>query len=509
MIFPIKPCIILTGLLLTCSSLFGQVEKFSFPMLQPSDFKAYLEYLSSDKLEGREVGTPGSDSASLYIAKNLQNIGLQAFYKIGGESSYLFQYPLLKQSVKGLTLSINDRSGKILQTINAEFSEENGYFNSDFIGRFPPVFCGYGIQSKELNYDDYNKIDVRGKAVLILEGYPGCRDSLSFAYKTFKTINAEETIDFESKMKTALEHGASCLIIIRQNEATKDTFPEYTDAAYFLHDQPDCTIPCLSISKSEGEQLLNNNRFNLNEDETRIAKNCKAEQFSINGKTLSICLTFDNDSVQAKNIAGLLPGKDSTKLIIVGAHYDHLGKRGNHIYNGANDNASGTSGVLCLANYFVKSGYRPNHSILFALWDAEEKGLLGSSRFVESDSLLIKSVIEYINMDMISRSAPEDTLQRILSIGTRPCDDHLRITAKTYNTVLPYPFVLDLWDVTGHYGSDYASFRDKNIPVMTFFSGFHNDYHTPYDDFALLDLEKMSSILNYVGILICILDQEK
>jgi len=199
------------------------------------------------------------------------------------------------------------------------------------------------------------------------------------------------------------------------------------------------------------------------------------------------------------NVTGVIRGKDSTKSIIVGAHYDHLGIRNGLIYNGADDNASGVAGMLALAGKWSEYGEKPACNIVFAAWNCEETGKHGSRYYIRHTRADPGRVLAYINMDMISRSAPEDTNRRIISIGTMPGSEGLRQIAKAANQSLPDPFQLDLWDVTGHSGSDYAPFTDVNIPVMTFFSGYQVDYHTPEDDAGKADLKKMEDILKIVN----------
>jgi hypothetical protein len=204
-------------------------------------------------------------------------------------------------------------------------------------------------------------------------------------------------------------------------------------------------------------------------------------------------------SVMVSNVTGIIRGKDSTKSIVVGAHYDHLGVQNGFIFNGADDNASGVAGMLALAKNWSDQNEKPACNIIFGAWNCEERGMHGSRYFVRHSDANPENVIAYINMDMISRSAPEDTTRRIISIGTMPESEGLRQIAIVANQVLPHPFELDLWDVTGHSGSDYASFAAKNIPVMTFFSGYQVDYHTPEDDADKADLEKMEDILKLVN----------
>lgn len=201
------------------------------------------------------------------------------------------------------------------------------------------------------------------------------------------------------------------------------------------------------------------------------------------------------------NVIGILPGIDTSISVIIGAHYDHLGMRGDSIFYGADDNASGVAGVLSLAEKWIESSIKPAVNIVFACWTAEEKGLIGSEYFAKHISKP-ESILLYINMDMISRSAPEDTLRKIMSIGTRKNDSVLRYFSEESNKKLSQPFNLDLWEVDGHSGSDYGSFIAINVPVMTFFSGFHDDYHSPRDIYKKTDPDKMYNILRLVdGIL--------
>jgi hypothetical protein len=235
------------------------------------------------------------------------------------------------------------------------------------------------------------------------------------------------------------------------------------------------------------------------------------EAVSYNADRDSMALMIDNDgkelafntneatAVKLRNVLGIIPGKDTTRSIIIGAHYDHLGIRDGKIFNGADDNASGVSGLLALARVWTLNSEKPPFNLIFAAWTAEEKGALGSLYFVQNLKKRADKIILSLNMDMISRSAPEDTTGMVISIGTLPPDENLRDIARNANMKLSKPFELDLWDVSGHYGSDYAYFAERHIPVMTFFSGFNDDYHTPEDKFEKEDLQKMTNILELVN----------
>ena len=201
------------------------------------------------------------------------------------------------------------------------------------------------------------------------------------------------------------------------------------------------------------------------------------------------------DTLCGRNVLGIIYGTDTTKSIIIGAHYDHLGIRNGSVYNGADDNASGVAGMLALAGKWACSGETPSCNLIFAAWTAEEKGQLGSRYFVNHTRSNPEKVIISFNLDMISRSAPEDNSGRQLSIGTLPFSENLREMARDINKGFPIPFELDLWDVSGHTGSDYRYFSKAAIPVMTFFSGYNSDYHTPGDVASKVDYRKMNDIL--------------
>jgi Zn-dependent M28 family amino/carboxypeptidase len=182
-----------------------------------------------------------------------------------------------------------------------------------------------------------------------------------------------------------------------------------------------------------------------------------------------------------RNVLGMIRGSDTTRNIIVGGHYDHLGVRKGLIYSGADDNASGVAGILALAKVWADHTQKPSCNIIFAAWIGEEKGKLGSTYFAQHSPIVPDRLSLVINLDMISRSAPEDTARRQLAIGTLTVNEDLRNLAKACNSQLENPLTLDLWDVTGHSGSDYGPFAAQKVPIITFHAGFHEDYQDGKD----------------------------
>ena len=222
------------------------------------------------------------------------------------------------------------------------------------------------------------------------------------------------------------------------------------------------------------------------------------------GRIFHEIATYNNgksqtDTVRVHNIMGMIPGRNRSKTIVIGAHYDHLGIRNDSLYAGANDNASGIAGMLALASKWAALPSKPSCNILFAAWTAEEKGVLGSEYFVKHSGIDAGKIALAINMDMIAGNAPEDTTGVILSIGTGRDAELLDKMAVAINDALGKHLSLDLWNVDGHYGSDYAFFNEANVPVMTFFSGFTDNYHSPGDTIEKTDTDKMENILLLVN----------
>ena len=196
-----------------------------------------------------------------------------------------------------------------------------------------------------------------------------------------------------------------------------------------------------------------------------------------------------------RNVLGMIKGVDTSKYVVVGAHYDHLGMRGDTIFPGAVDNASGVSGALALAKRWNSLDKRPPCNLIFAAWTAEEKGHQGSNYFVHHFAPGQKNFLFTINFDMISRSAPEDTACNILSIGVLKEDTLIREMATRNNAALGINLELDLWITGENGGSDYAAFTAYGVPIMTFHAGENIDYHTPEDTRDKMDWPKMIKVI--------------
>ena len=532
-----KARILLFPIFFSFATLWAQTNPHSVPPPAAKDFTGTLSFLSSDWMEGREAGTRGGFMAADYIASMMQLYGLEPSgdpdksnpghpNKQGGHGAlkhtWFQNFEVIRYKPEKTTFAFIQRtvqSESALQlSPGIDFELQSGPYGSE--AEAPVVFAGYGIAAPDKGYNDYKGLDVNGRIVVVLDGYPGHADSTSPGWRKLSKTLGEESLSVEKKLRTAEDRGAVALIVVspdgslkpyshsQQNldivhaamNSPKITDPEYVDPEYFLPgDTTVSTIPCFSLGPYATSLLLSGTGIVLTGFEKKIANDLTPSSKPLNDKRIRFSVEVKPEAVAVRNVLGMIRGKDSTRSIVVGAHYDHLGIRNGQIYNGADDNASGTSGMLALAKAWSGRSEQPACNIIFAAWTAEEKGLLGSSYFVQHTKANPDKVLLYINMDMISRSAPEDTARRILSIGTMTGSENLKRIAGESNSRLSHPFSLDLWDVTGHSGSDYGSFTAVKIPVMTFFSGFHDDYHTPRDISAKTDPQKMVEILKIVN----------
>ncbi len=488
------------------------------PVASPAanDFAPVQAFLASGQLEGREAGSRGAAVAADYIASVMQQLDLKPYRRSDLTagitlSDYFQTFSLLRFWPLSTTIEVNsllkNMKPALLQA-GRDYTVKNLF--QSFTLKSAPVFAGYGINSAVTGYNDYAGRDVKGKLVILLDGYPGQHDTLSMAFRAFRSLAQSDGYDLDMKCREAARQGAAAIMLIHAdylkpkntvvpaNKAEVPADPPYQDAEYrLLTDRPEPAAACILLTEAGSRLLAETLGMDFRNTEQEIARHL-AYAPSVSKNIMHIALRSGNDTIRVQNVMGLLPGRDTNRVVIVGAHYDHLGKRENLIYHGSDDNASGVAGLLALAKIWTGSRTIPPCNILFASWTAEEKGLIGSGYYTSQLSSPEKVKL-YINMDMISRSAPEDSAHSIISIGTRTADEALRDMARKNNALLQHPFTLDLWDVTGHTGSDYASFTARNIPVMSFFSGFHDDYHTPRDIPARAELQKMGDVLKVVN----------
>ena len=514
--------------------------------------RAHIEYLASDKLEGRRTGSPGANLAAEYIAREFSRYGLRrsigrdlpgmSILEADSPNRYLQEFPY----VAGVELG----DGNGLTTIAGGAAMENLRVGQDFmplgfstntrLDRIPASFVGYGITASELNYDDYSEANVSGRIAIALSSTPD-GDNPHGQFGRYE--------DVRWKAIAARNAGAKALIVIAHQADFKE---DRLSRLHYDNSAADAGIPVVVVSRTVGAGLLKMEGLDvLNRAENTIAAwvlgggpaaNCKTPcgvthnfKFDLN-YTLTLSTNVVRREVEASNVVGILDGSDPTlknETIVIGAHYDHLGRGGEgslapregDIHHGADDNASGTAGVLELARLFSEQRPRPRRTIVFIAFSGEEEGLLGSNYYVNHPIVPLANTVAMINMDMIGRmkdnklivggvgTAPEwrDLIAR-LNIDASPRTLRAselagsalpgRVTAGPNGQMTAAPTPKEVFTLTlnedGFGPSDHSSFYSKQIPVLFLWTGTHEDYHKPSDTADKINYTDEARVLGLV-----------
>lgn len=450
-----------------------------------------VSYLASDELRGRGSGEKGNELAAQYIAKNFASSGLKPLgttrqgdtkARLDGKG-YFQPFTFTAGRVAGrnsrLEASYSDKRIVYRPTLEFEPSLISGSGKAD--GDL--VFVGYGIQDKSQNYDSYAGLDMKGKVALFLSG----------TLKNDPNSPLFGASDVYRKALAAREAGAVAAIVIMPESGTVP--------ASRVDNKANVGIPVLQVRATAANLWLKSGGKELSAVQSELdAGKMAGMPLSAKVKLVADVQKFERVSA---NVIGLLEGSDpilKNQYVVVGAHMDHLGNGGSHsldnsgkpaIHYGADDNASGTSGVLQLAAQFANATTRPKRSILFMCYSGEELGLLGSAYYVANPLVPIDKTVAMINMDMIGRL--KDNKLTVIGSGTATEWDMLLNEAnRTANFSLSR-------NEGGFGGSDHQSFYVANVPVLFFFTGIHADYHRPSDTADKINYEGQAKILGMVA----------
>jgi hypothetical protein len=459
--------------------------------------KADLEMLASDSFAGRETATTGEDLAAEYISGQLKQAGIMPF---GDNGTYYQYFPLV------LSTYTNDSKVTI-------YTGENGKvlnFGASFLAdpRYRPtvepntkseiIFAGYGITAAEYGYDDYKNLDVKGKTVLLLDDEPVSTDTAYFRGEKMTRYSFWGT-----KVRTAKANGAAGVIIL-PNIAPGSTWDELVQwslegSIKLAGTDTVQSIPVVGITDSEFKTLLSGEKVSYDEIMADIKTGKTPVPFLL-AKAVSYNIITSRQDVKSKNVVGIAEGTDpvlKNEYIVLSAHYDHEGVKNGEIYNGADDNASGTVAVMEAARWFAQNKNN-KRSVIFLLVSGEERGLLGSKYYTNTVSY-INNIVVNLNMDMIGRE----------SIDTLHCIGSDRLSSELYTIVenankRTSKFVLDYRfndpnDPNRFYErSDHYNFAKRNIPVAFFFDYMNDDYHKPTDDAYKINYEKIMKVTDLV-----------
>ncbi len=484
--FPISEAIFL---MLVLFLLPLNVEAQQYTALTKQRMRMHMKFLASDAMEGRETGTAGQKKVAEYLADQMVYSGLQPVSENG---DYYQKFVL--STVQWDTLSLEIGGERLKE--NVDFFAPRHPNSSADINVDELVYLGYGIDSEI--YSDYRKNKVENKLLLIREGEP-MKNSKEYLLSGTELPSDMMEANLE-KLKLAKRMGASAVILVtdNMNEAAQRLRNQgmyrrliIDSVSQVLDEYP----PFVIIPEKRAEQLLGKQLKKAERRQARAVKTGNFKAITIKKTNLSLTAHKNIDYIYTENVAGMLPGVDSPEngYLIVTAHYDHLGKRGNSIYNGADDNGSGTTALLVMMEEFLiqsRLGRAPMKPILFIFMTGEEMGLLGSSYYVNNPLLPLEDAYANVNIDMIGRmDEHHKNPDYIYVIGADKISTELDRLVKevaenvkdSINLLLDYRYNSESDPNRFYYRSDHYNFARNGIPAVFFFTGVHEDYHMPTD----------------------------
>ena len=454
------------------------------PQITIEDLYTHELFLTDDAQQGRFAGTKFEKRTADYVEKCFTAFGLEAL-----DGSYIQEFDF----ISGVKIGENnfiamDEKGK--DRISKESFSTLGFSEKAQVYT-DVVFAGYGISAPDIPYDDYENLDVEGKIVVVLRYSPDSKksdgDFAQYAPLRYKAV-------------TAREKGAAAIIYV--TGPNEDSYNDKLRSPATGGGRQSVGIPAIHMKRAVLEEwLASEDHANVQDLQSAIKAHPHAEpapnSFAI-GRKISISIDIEPELSTSRNVIGVLHGAGSLKdeWVVVGGHMDHLGWGGegstsmapdiHDIHNGADDNASGTSAVLELAAYFPKQPLGDNRrSLMFMTFGAEEVGLLGSANYVENPLVPLDQTAAMLNMDMVGRL--DNNTLIVSGTGSAEIWEDLLEEVNTDSLSLSL-------DAEGFGSSDHQSFYLKNIPVLFFFTGAHEDYHRPSDDIDKLNFPGLKKI---------------
>ena len=517
----IKPITLASAILLTTLVVIAQQAELD---PSPAKLRQHVTYLASDALDGRRTGTAGANDAARYIAGEFSRLGLRPGNENGAGSRklseamarYLQTFPYVAgvEAGKGNALSFGATKPDNSLQPGVDWVPLGYSANAKVEGGI--VFAGFGITASELNHDDYSGLNATGRIAIALQGTPD-GDNPHGRFTRFEGVRW--------KAVAARNAGAKALIVVAREADFKN---ERLTKLEYDNRSGDAGLPVIVVSRQAVDKILALSNTSISQLQQNRA---------LTGE-ISLATDIVRKEVPAYNVIGVLEGSDKNlknEYIVIGAHYDHLGRGGEgsgslmpnsgDIHYGADDNASGTAGLIELARVFSAQRPKLKRSVIFIAFGGEEEGLLGSNYYVNHPVAPLANTIAMINMDMIGRM--KDRKLVIGGVGTAKewrdiikqanTAQTVKVTATSEQpAVRKMPIVVSAngrpimtVDPTGAfeltlnedgYGpSDHQSFYIKQVPVLFFWTGTHSDYHKPSDTFDKINYEDEARILNLVA----------
>ncbi|MDA7527420.1 M28 family peptidase [Planctomicrobium sp.] len=500
-----------------------------------------VKQLAADEWEGRGVGTKGLDKAAHFIAESFSKAGLTVTVA-GGDAYQEFEISDGARLGKVNTLTLTSPNGKSVELEMGKDFEVCSFGGSGGIAG-DLVFAGYGIVAEDVMYDDFKNIEVKDKIVIIMRRNPkqgdangpfavghgisrhaGLTTKLSRAYSrgakgvifvndpfTFRSEKGQLQEQVNNAVKELAQlQGSKCedekLEEAKNHlEQVQTLFKDYNSDPLmefgYAGTRSGSSAPTVHMTTDVCNQILETSLGKTLADiELKIDETGEPFSRKLPGWQVSLETSLEIIRIPVSNVIGVLEGEGPLKdeTIVVGAHFDHLGFGGEgsldpkskEVHNGADDNASGTAGLLELARRLGERKEPLPRRVVFIAFNGEERGLLGSTEYVDKPLYPLESTVAMLNMDMIGRL--DKNKLTIFGTGTSTVWDQYLDQAATDTD-------LELVKKKEGFGpSDHASFYGKKIPVLHFFTGIHDDYHRPGDDWEKLNTSGMKNIIDVV-----------
>ncbi len=481
-------------------------QKFFAQTITKEDLKKHVEVLASDRMEGRETGTRGNDQAAKYISGQFALMGIKPQR---ATADYFQKVILTWHNWQTSGLQIGKRKYKMFWDYYGypQFNKDTDSTSIDQI-----VFMGYGIDDHAYSdYKKWGKKQLKNKALIIFDGEP---KQTNGKYRITQSDSTSKWTDsLILKLRVAQRYGAHTVFIV-QNDFDKkiESWRKKLNREYltFGPSEFDHLPNSYFISPSMAKTIFGNNEKKIKKRLKKIIKKGKSKPYALKTKIL-LGQKLKRRTLESQNVVGYLSGIDpklNKECVVVSAHYDHLGVRGNNIYNGADDNASGSAAVLELAQAFKQAknkGHGAKRSILFILMTGEEKGLLGSKYYTLNPIHPLDQTVANINIDMIGRrdKKHKDNPKYIYVIGANRISTELHkineaMNANYTHIDLDYSYNAESDPNRFYYRSDHYNFAKQGVPSVFYFSGIHEDYHRPTDTIEKIEFEKMELITRLI-----------
>jgi len=481
--------------------------------------RTYLTFIASDEMEGRDTPSRGLDTVAKFLALNLSRWGFKPY----GDDGTFFQKIALRRETLDPSKSIAEVQGQKF-SIGEDFIPNA--VGANLTG--PLVFAGNGWVIKSKNLDSYQGVDVKGKIIVVVGGggrFPRGVTNADLAGKMGE--------DWSSPSVYAQQHGAKGVLVIPNAQASqtweqlrlRSTQPARAVVEKFTTQTPASGIPSILMSSKMANALFAGEKFDAATIVSRADGADQVPAFDLSSaKNVAITVTVKSERPTTQNVVAVWEGSDpvlKNEYVAMGAHYDHVGicapGTADPICNGADDDGSGTTALLGMAEALSSAKQRPKRSVLFVWHCGEEKGLWGSQYFTEYPTIPLDKIVTQLNIDMIGRSKKEgDTNPRnkdlsgpdsIYVIGSTMMSTNLGTLSQTVNKSflnLTYDVKYDDPNDTNRFffRSDHYNYAKKGIPIIFFFDGVHEDYHRPGDEPQKIDYDKMEKVSRTIYMLL-------